>query len=123
MSAHVALPKRRDTHRPLHRVFNVDTIKSAEITFDPAKNAANVRERGLPFSLVKDEFDWATALIGEDTRKDYGERRYEALGFVGQRLHVVVYAPAANSVRVISFRKANKREMRKYGKATEPRTD
>jgi len=45
----------------LHRVFNVDTIKPAEITFDPAKNAANIRERGLPFSLVKDEFDWSGA--------------------------------------------------------------
>ena len=101
----------------------MDTIKPAEISFDPAKNEANMRERGLPFSLVKDEFDWGTALIGEDTRKDYGERRYEALGYVGQRLHVVVYARVANSVRVISFRKANRRETRKYGKATEPRTD
>ena len=108
---------------PLRRTFNVDTIKTTELIFDPAKNDANVRERGLPFSLVKDDFDWATALIGEDTRKDYGERRYEALGFVGQRLHVVVYAPAENSVRVISFRKANKREVKKYGKATEPGTD
>jgi hypothetical protein len=107
----------------LRQKIYVDTIKPAEIIFDPAKNDANVRERGLPFSLVRDEFDWATALIGEDTRKDYGERRCEALGFVGRRLHVVVYAPAANSVRVISFRKANKREVKKYGKATEPGTD
>jgi len=108
---------------PLRRAFNVDTIKPAEITFDPAKNDANVLERGLPFSLVKDDFDWDTALIGEDTRSDYGERRYEALGYVGLRLHVVVYAPATNSVRVISFRKANKREVKKYGKATQPRID
>jgi hypothetical protein len=101
----------------------VDTINPSEITFDPAKNDANVRERGLPFSLVKDDFDWATALIGEDARKDYGESRYEALGYVGQRLHVVVFTRAANAVRVISFRKANKREARKYGKATQPGTD
>jgi len=101
----------------------VATIKPTEISFDPAKSDANVRERGLPFSLVKDEFDWATALIAEDRRKDYGEARYEALGYVGQRLHVVVYAPSGNSVRVISFRKANKREVRKYGKATQSRAD
>ena len=101
----------------------MDTIKPAEISFDQAKNETNIRERGLPFSLVKDEFDWGTALIGEDTRKNYGERRYEALGYIGQRLHVVVYAPAANSVRVISLRKANKREKRKYGKAAKPGTD
>ena len=101
----------------------MDTIKPTEISFDPAKNEANILERGLPFSLVKDKFDWGTALIGEDTRRDYGERRYEALGYVGLRLHVVVYAPATNSVRVISFRKANKREVKKYGKATQPRID
>lgn len=107
----------------LLRIINVDTIKSTAITFDAAKNAANIRERGLPFSLVKDEFDWSSALIGEDVRRDYGEQRYEALGYVGQRLHVVVFAWAEGAVRVISFRKANKREMRRYGKATQPGTD
>jgi uncharacterized DUF497 family protein len=101
----------------------VDTIKPARVSFDPAKNAANIRERGLSFSLVQDEFDWGSALIGEDTRKDYGERRYEALGYVGSRLHVVVYAAAADSVRVISFRKANRREVTRYEKTTQPRTD
>jgi uncharacterized DUF497 family protein len=101
----------------------VDTIKPARISFDPAKNEANIRERGLPFSLVEDEFEWSSALIGEDTRRNYGEKRYEALGYVGRRLHIVVYADAADSIRVISFRKANKREVKKYGKATQPRTD
>jgi hypothetical protein len=107
----------------LRQGFYVDTIKTTEISFDPAKNEANIRERGLPFSLVKDEFDWSTALVGEDRRKEYSEKRFEALGYVGQRLHVVVYARAEDAVRVISIRKANKREARKYGKATEPRTD
>jgi len=113
---------RRHASPPLHPGFTVDTIKPVDITFDPAKNATNVRERGLPFSLVKDKFDWATALVGPDLRRDYGERRYEALGYVGKRLHVVVYLLAGNAVRVISFRKANRREMRKYEKATQPRT-
>ncbi len=90
----------------------MDTIKPTAITFDPAKDAANIRARGLPFSLVKDGFDWSSALIGEDTRRDYGER-----------LDVVVFAWADDAVRVISFRKANQREMRRYGKATQPGTD
>lgn len=90
------------------------TIKPVQITFDPGKNENNIRERGLPFSRVKDEFDWANALIGEDLRKDYGERRYEALDFVGQRLHVVVYALASGAMRIISFRKANRREEKRY---------
>jgi uncharacterized DUF497 family protein len=102
----------------------VDTIKPTEIIFDPAKNEANIRERGLSFSLVKDEFDWASALVGEDLRKDYGERRYEALGFIGQRLHVVVYALTTSAMRVISFRKANRREETRYvAQKTQSRTD
>lgn len=101
----------------------MDTIKPTEITFDPAKDEANIRERGLPFSLVKDEFDWGTALVGEDRRKEYGEKRYEALGYVGPRLRVVVYVRIETAVRVISFRKANKREVTRYEKATQPRTD
>ena len=42
------------------------------ITFDPAKNARNVAERGLPFERIAD-LEWLTAVIVEDLRKDYGE--------------------------------------------------
>jgi hypothetical protein len=100
----------------------VDTIKPTKITFDPAKNAANIRERGLPFSLVKDEFDWASARVIEDSRRNYGERRYRALGFIGTRLHAVVYTPRATGMHVISLRKANRREERRYATKTESRT-
>ncbi len=60
------------------------------ISFDSDKSERNERERGLPFSLVE-QFDWSGALIEEDDRKDYGERRYRALGFMGDRLHAVVF--------------------------------
>lgn len=101
----------------------MDTIKPTEITFDPAKNAANIRERGLPFSLVKDEFDWASAQVVEDRRRDYGEPRYRALGFIGPRLHAVVYTPRAAGMQVISLRKANRREEKGYATKTESGTD
>lgn len=123
MSAHVAFPKRRHTRRTLHRVFNVDTIKPAEITFDPAKNEANIRERGLPFSLVKDEFDWATAQVIEDRRREYGERRYRALGLIETRLHALIYTPRGTGIHVISLRKANRREVRRYGEKAESVSD
>ena len=48
-------------------------------TFDPAKNAKNIAERGLSFALAA-ELDWKAALIVEDTRHDYGELRLCALG-------------------------------------------
>jgi uncharacterized DUF497 family protein len=44
------------------------------VTFDLAKNAKNIAERGLSFERVA-ELDWDTAVIGEDTRHDYGEPR------------------------------------------------
>ena len=44
------------------------------MTYDPAKSERNEAERGLAFDLAE-EFDWSTALIVEDTRKDYDERR------------------------------------------------
>ena len=101
----------------------MDTIKPAEITFDPAKYEANVRERSLLFSLVKDEFDWATARVIEDTRRNYGERRFRALGLIGARLHAVVHTFRATTMHVISLRKANRREERRYATKAEPGTD
>jgi uncharacterized DUF497 family protein len=46
----------------------------------------------------------------EDLRKDYGERRFQALGLIGDRLHMMVFTPRANKAHVISLRKPNKRE-------------
>ena len=92
----------------------MDTIKPARITFDPAKNEANVRERGLPFSLVGSEFEWSSASVIEDLRTDYGETRYTAVGFIGERLHVVIFTPRSGATHVISLRKANRREEKMY---------
>jgi uncharacterized protein len=68
---------------------------------------------GVPFELAA-EFAWDGALIVEDLRKDYGERRFQALGLIGDRLHMMVFTPRANKTHVISLRKANKREVKRY---------
>ena len=81
-----------------------------EISFDPAKSQRNVTDRGLPFTLVE-QLDWSGAIIEEYVRQDYGERRYLALGMIGDRLHAVVFTPRADKVHVISLRKANQREV------------
>jgi uncharacterized protein len=83
------------------------------LTFDPAKSERNEAERGMPFSVAL-EFDWSTALVAEDTRRDYGERRYQAVGFIGGRLHVLVFTPRDQGVHVISLRRANGRERNRY---------
>jgi uncharacterized DUF497 family protein len=119
----VALQGQPYAGRPLPSVFYVDTIKPTEISFDSAKNAANIRERGLPFSLVKDEFDWANAQVIEDKRREYGEQRFRAFGFIGPRLHAVVFTRRAAVMHVISLRKAKRREVKRYATQTESGTD
>ena len=89
------------------------------ISFDPAKNVRNVADRGLPFKLVE-QLEWSSAIIEEDVRKNYGERRYLALGLIDGRLHAVVFTPRAGKVHVISLRKANPREVRDYEQKTKP---
>lgn len=83
------------------------------ITFDQSKNAKNIAERGLPFSMVSD-MDWSQTVIIEDTRKDYGERRFRAFGFIDGRLYAVVFTPRGEDLHIISFRKANMREVKSY---------
>jgi len=90
-----------------------------EISFDPAKSERNVTDRGLPFTLVE-QMEWSGAVIKEDVRKSYGERRYLALGMIGDRLHAVVFTPRADKVHVISLRKANQREVEDYEQETKP---
>lgn len=87
-----------------------------KITYDPLKNAANIRDRDLTFDLVA-ELDWSTALVIEDKRRDYGERRFRVFGHIGERLHVMVFTPRGDAVHVISLRKANGREIKLHGKS------
>jgi len=85
-----------------------------KITYVKIKNSKNIEERGLSFDLVE-SLDWVSAIIIEDTRKDYGERRFSAFGFICDRLYVVVFTPRNDAVHVISFRKANTREVKEHG--------
>lgn len=84
-----------------------------QVTFDVTKNARNIAQRGLSFERAVD-FQFATALIGADVRHDYGETRYVALGYLDGRLHVLCFTETDDGIRVISFRKANAREVRRY---------
>ncbi len=88
-----------------------------KIDFDSAKSEKNAAVRSLPFSLVAD-LDWETARFVEDMRFAYPERRFVAIGFIGERLHIVCFTPIEGGIRVISFRKANAREVRRYEQET-----
>ena len=81
------------------------------IEFDDAKNERNLELRGLGFELVA-RFDFEGAI--EVEQEIEGELRYFTLGYIGSRLHARVYTLRGDIVRVISLRKANKREVRRY---------
>ena len=82
--------------------------------FDPAKNERNIKERGISFASSA-EFDWTTALVLRSDRT--GEARYMAVGEIEGRLHVLVYTKRGQALRIISLRRANSREVKRYQKA------
>ena len=84
-----------------------------DVTYNPKQSARNVQERGLSFERALD-FEFATATFILDDRRDYGEERWVAFGNLDGRLHVLCFVNKPDSIRVISFRKANEREGRKY---------
>jgi uncharacterized DUF497 family protein len=87
-----------------------------KIEFDSAKSAKNAITRGLPFELVV-MLDWGAAHTVVDDRRDYGETRFITYASLAGRLHVVCYVKRGDGRRIISFRKANDREIAKYAKA------
>jgi len=86
-----------------------------EIEFDPSKDARNRRERSLSFERAGD-FQFETALYFIDERRHYGETRRIAIGYLDKRLHVMCFVETKTGIRVISLRKANDREVKRYGK-------
>jgi uncharacterized protein len=80
--------------------------------FDPVKDAANIAKHGLSL----DEFDGfdAEPVVLVDDRYDYGEIRYQAFGRVRGEGRCLVYMEREGRLRLISYRPAHAREMRRY---------
>ena len=87
------------------------------VTFDPAKDAANVAKHGVSLTEAAG-FEWDSAVVWPDTRRDYGEPRMVALGYIGLRIMSVVFVDRPpeqpTERRIISLRKANTREVKRY---------
>ena len=83
------------------------------MTFDPLKDEVNLAKHGVSLSLAAG-FEWETAVTWLDTRKDFGESRIGCLGYVGLRLYAMVFVDRAGDRRIISLRKANRREVERY---------
>ncbi len=83
-------------------------------SWDAAKNARNVRERGLSFADAAAMWD-GPMLVWIDTRRDYGEVREVGLGQVRERVMVAAWVRrGVDDIHIFSFRKANARETKRY---------
>jgi len=87
------------------------------ISYDPSKNSHNIEQRGLSFDRVVD-LDWDNAWIYQDQRTEYNEVRFVAYSMLDKRLHFVCFTETADGIRIISFRKANNREVKRYEQET-----
>jgi uncharacterized DUF497 family protein len=85
-----------------------------KISFDPSKRSWTLERRGLDFVDAEKVFAGSKFTV-EDNRRDYGEERYLTYGRLDDRLLAIVWTLRGETRHVISMRKANEREQRKYG--------
>ena len=82
------------------------------IEFDPEKSERNRAERGFGFELAE---RFEPVLIEQDRRRDYGEARFRAFGFVDDAPYALAYTPRGGNIRIISMRRMHDKEARRYG--------
>lgn len=85
-----------------------------QIAFDPDKDLINRTKHGLSLAEA-DGFDLAGAVVETDDRRDYGEVRYRAFGRVEGEGRCLVFSVRSGVIRIISYRRAHEKEMRRYG--------
>lgn len=83
--------------------------------WDEAKKQINYEKHGLSFEDAALVFEGAT-ITGRDDRKDYGEARWITYGTIDGRMVVIAHTKRSENVRIISMRKANEREEKRYKK-------
>jgi uncharacterized DUF497 family protein len=84
-----------------------------EIEFDPAKDATNQAKHGVSLSLAV-ELDWDAALVWIDGRFEYDEVRMIALAPKTNTLYYVAFVDLGEVRRIISLRRATRREVKHY---------
>jgi uncharacterized DUF497 family protein len=86
--------------------------------WDEAKRIKTLLKRGVDFADAE-KFQWQTAKIIVDERRGYTEQCFVATGFIEERLHVMAFTKRSGAIRIISLRKANKREVKNYEETTD----
>ncbi|QUD89209.1 BrnT family toxin [Phenylobacterium montanum] len=83
------------------------------IEFDPAKRAVTLKERGLDFEDATKVFAGVHFEI-EDDRQNYGETRWITVGRLGRAMVAIVWTPRGEARRIISMRKCNAKERKRF---------
>lgn len=83
------------------------------IEYGGQKHAETLEHRGLDFARADEVFSGVIVTI-EDDRQDYGEPRYQTLGRLDSDVVMVVWTPRGGNRRIISMRKANANETKRY---------
>lgn len=84
-----------------------------KITCDPVKRAATLADRDVDFLDAEHVFAGRTLTV-QDARRAYGETRFQTVGFLGNRMVMVVWTPRGEARHVISMRKCNAKEQKRY---------
>ena len=105
----MSAPATIDRHRPLAYMLGM------EFEWDDAKSDACFKRRGFDFAYATRAFLDPHRIVAQDTPRDYGEDRFRLIGMIDERTYVVVYTLRGSAVRIISARKANKKEVADHG--------
>ena len=81
--------------------------------WDEAKREANIRKHGIDFVGIEELFEGYTITI-EDDRFNYGEQRFVTFGMLEGRVVAVAHTESADVIRIISIRKATRRDEESY---------
>ena len=92
----------------------MDYTGGMKFEWDEAKSDACFKTRGFDFEYAAFAFADPDRWITLDTRRSYGEERYQLTGRIAGRLFVLVYTQRHQALRIISARKANQREIKHY---------
>lgn len=87
-----------------------------KIDFDPAKDVLNQAKHGISLKEAA-LLEWDTALLWFYERKDYGEPHQCAIAYIDLRLYHVRFVDRDEVRRIISLRKANRKEVNRYAEA------
>lgn len=87
----------------------------SNVEYDPKKDAINRRKHGVSLAAAA---DFSPVNVVEDTRRDYGEHRYQAFGHIGIEAYILVFTPRNDRLRAISLRRASNKEVAANGPKT-----